>query len=232
MAADRSYNALQASLDYSFQDLELLKRALTHASVGADANNERLEFLGDRVLGLVVAEMLLEKFPNENEGDIGRRFAQLVRAETLTQVGRAVGIDAALSHAGDDANDGLVADATEAVIAALYLDGGYHPAAQFIERCWTPLIRSADAPPRDAKTTLQEWSQARGLGLPKYRDIAREGPDHEPWFTVEVTVAGGAPARAQGNNKRAAEQEAAVLLFIVAGQVVLIGCHECHDAKI
>lgn len=217
MVADRSYDALLASLDYSFRDREFLERALTHTSAGADDNNERLEFLGDRVLGLVVAELLLNKFPGENEGDIGRRFAQLVRAETLTQIGRAVGLDEALSHAGDDANDGLVADATEAVIAALYLDGGYPVAARFIERHWAPLIRSSDAPPRDAKTALQEWSQARGLGLPIYYDIAREGPDHEPLFTVEVNVPGGTPARAQGANKRAAEQEAAALLLAQLG---------------
>ena len=213
MTADRSYSALQTSLDYSFRDLELLERALTHTSVGAERNNERLEFLGDRVLGLAVAEMLLEKFPDENEGHIDRRFAELVRAETLTQIGRAVGIDAALSYAGSEANDGIVADATEAVIAALYLDGGQSAAAAFIGQHWSPLIRSADAPPRDAKTALQEWSQARGLGLPTYRDIAREGPDHDPVFTVEVAVSGGEPARAQGSNKRAAEQEAATLLL-------------------
>ena len=213
MVADRSHDALQASLDYSFRDLALLERALTHTSAGVDVNYERLEFLGDRVLGLVVTELLLDKFPSEDEGDIGRRFAQLVRAETLTQIGRAVGIDVALTHAGDEANDGIIADATEAVIAALYLDGGYPTAARFIERCWAPLIRSSDAPPRDAKTALQEWSQARGLGLPDYRDIAREGPDHEPLFTVEVAVPDGAPERAQGSSKRAAEQEAAALLL-------------------
>jgi ribonuclease-3 len=214
MASDRSYSALQASLDHSFRDPGLLERALTHTSVGTGDDNERLEFLGDRVLGLVVAEMLLEKFPGEDEGDIGRRFAELVRAETLTKIGRAVKIDSALNHAGNGANDGIVADATEAVIAALYIDGGYDAAARFIAAHWSPLIRSADAPPRDAKTALQEWSQARGLGLPKYFDIAREGPDHEPVFTVEATVPGHAPARAQGSNKRAAEQEAAALLLV------------------
>jgi ribonuclease-3 len=213
MTADRSYSAIQISLDYTFQDLELLERALTHTSAGVDVNYERLEFLGDRVLGLVVAEMLLNSFPAENEGDIGRRFAELVRAETLTRIGRKAGIDVALTLAGGDANDSIVADATEAVIAALYLDGGLRAATQFIERQWSPLVQVTDAPPRDAKTALQEWSQARGLGLPKYRDIAREGPDHQPLFTVEVTVAGSPPAHAQGSSKRAAEQEAAALLL-------------------
>lgn len=217
MIADRSYSALQARLDYSFQDLAILERALTHSSADIDDNNERLEFLGDRVLGLAVAKLLLDNFPNENEGDIGRRFAELVRAETLTHIGRALGIDGSLSLAGGTANDGIVADATEAVIAALYIDGGYPAAARFIGRHWAPLIMQSDAPPRDAKTTLQEWSQARGLGLPKYRDIAREGPDHEPLFTVEVTVSGHQAARAQGNNKRAAEQEAAALVLAALG---------------
>jgi ribonuclease-3 len=213
MTAGRSKNVLQFSLDYTFQDLELLERALTHSSAGVDVNYERLEFLGDRVLGLVVAEMLLNSFPAEDEGDIGRRFAELVRAETLTQIGRGTGVAAALTHAGGDANDSIVADATEAVIAALYLDGGLPAAARFIERHWSPLIKVSEAPPRDAKTALQEWSQARGLGLPNYRDIAREGPDHEPLFTVEVMVAGSQSVRAQGGSKRVAEQEAAALLF-------------------
>ena len=213
MTADRTYSALQVGLDYSFRDPKLLERALTHRSAANGNDNERLEFLGDRVLGLAVAEMLLDKYPRENEGAIGRRFAELVRAETLTRIGRAVGIDGALDHAASEANDSAVADATEAVIAALYLDGGFPAAAHFIAAHWSPLIRSSDAPPRDAKTALQEWSQARGLGLPKYLDIAREGPDHEPLFTVEVTVAGHAPAHAQGSNKRAAAQEAAALLL-------------------
>jgi ribonuclease-3 len=217
MAANRSFDALQASLDYAFQNMQILERALTHTSAGRAGDNERLEFLGDRVLGLAVAEMLLDKFPHEDEGDIGRRFAELVRAEALTQIGRTLGIDGALILVGPAANDSIVADATEAVIAALYLDGGYPAAAKFIERHWGPLIKSSDAPPQDAKTALQEWSQAQGLGLPKYSDIAREGPDHEPLFTVEVTVPGRGTASAQGSNKRAAEQEAAAVLLVQLG---------------
>ena len=213
MVADRPHNALQANLEYLFRDPKILKRALTHASASADENNERLEFLGDRVLGLTMAEMLLDAFPGEDEGDIGRRFAELVRAEALTQIGRSVGIDAALTLAGAAANDGMVADATEAVIAALYLDGGYPAAAAFIEHHWRPLINRSDVPLRDAKTALQEWSQAQGLGLPNYRDVARQGPDHQPLFTIEVTVSGHQPATAQGSNKRTAEQEAASALL-------------------
>lgn len=217
MVADRSYSALQASLDYAFQDQQLLERALTHTSAERTGDNERLEFLGDRVLGLAVAEMLLDKFPTEDEGDIGRRFAELVRAEALTRIGRTVGIDRALILTGTAANDSIVADATEAVIAALYLDGGYGAAATFIERHWGPLIRHSDAPPRDAKTALQEWSQAQGFGLPTYRNVARKGPDHDPLFTVEVTVSGHEATSAQGSNKRAAEQEAAALLLAQLG---------------
>jgi ribonuclease-3 len=217
MDSDSQLSALQDRLGYVFQDLKILERALTHTSAGAAQNNERLEFLGDRVLGLAVAEMLLNTFADEDEGAIARRFAELVRAEKLTEIGRAVGIDAALKLSGAAANDGMVADATEAVIAALYLDGGLSAAALFIDRHWGPLINKSDAPPRDAKTALQEWSQAQGIGLPKYRDVSREGPDHEPLFTVEVTVAGAAPARAQGTNKRAAEQDAAALLLTHLG---------------
>jgi len=213
MAVDRAIEALQTRLGHSFRDAALLDRALTHTSAGADGDYERLEFLGDRVLGLVVAELLLEKFPDESEGDIGRRFAQLVRAETLTKIGRAVGIDRALNHAGDGAIDGIVADATEAVIAALYLDGGFATAANFIAAHWSPLIKRSEVPPRDAKTALQEWSQARGLGLPVYTDIARAGPDHAPVFTVAVNISGGEPVEARGSSKRAAEQAAAALLF-------------------
>lgn len=217
MGVDSELSALQGRLDYVFQDPKILERALTHTSAGAIHNNERLEFLGDRVLGLAMAEILLNTFSDEDEGAIARRFAELVRAEKLTDIGRAVGIDTALKLSGMAANDGMVADATEAVIAALYLDGGFPAAVQFIERHWAPLINKSDAPPRDAKTALQEWSQAQGIGLPKYRDIAREGPDHEPLFTVEVAITGAEPARAQGTNKRAAEQDAAALLLTELG---------------
>lgn len=217
MGADSQLSALQGRLDYVFQDLKILERALTHTSAGAAHDNERLEFLGDRVLGLAMAEMLLNTFSDEDEGAIARRFAELVRAEKLTEIGRAVGIDTALKLSGAAANDGMVADATEAVIAALYLDGGFSVAAQFIDRHWAPLINRSDAPPQDAKTALQEWSQAKGFGLPKYRDIAREGPDHEPVFTVEVAVTGAEPVRAQGTSKRAAEQDAAALLLTQLG---------------
>lgn len=217
MAAKRPLSALQASLDYSFRDPLLLEKALTHTSAALADSNERLEFLGDRVLGLVVAEMLLGAFPEEDEGDIGRRFAELARAETLTLIGRDVGIDIAVNHVGTTANDGIVADATEAVIAALYLDGGFAVAAQFIQRHWSPLINRSDAPPRDAKTALQEWTQAQALGLPEYRDVAREGPDHQPLFTVEVSVPGTVPVSAQGGSKRAAEQQAAAALLAQLG---------------
>ncbi|NNE86210.1 MAG: ribonuclease III [Alphaproteobacteria bacterium] len=217
MGADSKFSILQGRLDYTFRDPKILERALTHTSAGAVHSNERLEFLGDRVLGLAMAEMLLNTFTDEDEGAIARRFAELVRAERLTDIGRAVGVDAALKLTGQAANDGMVADATEAVIAALYLDGGFPAANQFIERHWAPLINKSDAPPRDAKTALQEWSQAQGIGLPKYRDVGREGPDHEPLFTVEVTVTGVEPARAQGTNKRAAEQDAAALLLAQLG---------------
>ena len=213
MADAPAGSAPQLRLDYTFRNPELLARALTHTSAGAEVNYERLEFLGDRVLALVVAELLLERFPGEREGQIGRRFAELVRAENLARVGRVCGIDAALTLSGDSANDKMIADATEAVIAALYLDGGYPAAARFIEHHWSPFIARAERPPRDAKTALQEWSQARGLGLPVYQELGRAGPDHKPLFTVAVSVADRAPVEAQGRSKRAAEQVAAAQLL-------------------
>lgn len=204
---------LEERLGHRFADRALLERALTHSSTGIERDYERLEFLGDRVLGLVVAELLLERFPEESEGEIGRRFASLVRAEVLTEVGEALGLPGRLQAEAGSMTDGMVADATEAVIAALYRDGGLAVAADFVRRNWAPLIEKRLHPPRDSKTTLQEWSQSRGMGLPRYTNVGRAGPDHAPTFTVAVTVEGGGTAEAPGQSKRAAEQAAAALLL-------------------
>ncbi len=204
---------LLSHLGHDFADPELLSLALTPAGADAGENNERLEFLGDRVLGLVVAEMLYDHFPSENEGEISRRFSALVRAETLTEIGRETGIDDALTQVRGAANDGTIADAVEAVIAALYRDGGYAVAAEFVRRYWSPRMARAPRPPQDAKTTLQEWSQGRGSGLPEYLELARSGPDHAPEFTVSVSVEGAEPMQDSGASKRAAEQAAAARLL-------------------
>ena len=211
-------------LGHRFTESGLLHEALTHQSAvpsrdTPDASYQRLEFLGDRVLGLVVAELLMARFPDEPEGDLARRLAALVRKESLTLVAEEIELSRFLVLAkgeiesGEHRNPSLLADSCEAVIGALYLDGGLAPAQAFIVRFWTPLLESAEAPPQDSKTKLQEWAQGRGLPLPDYREVGRRGPDHGPIFSVEVTVKGAAPAQGEGRSKRLAEQAAARALL-------------------
>lgn len=218
------HTELEAVLGHTFSDRALLRRALTHSSVARNAaerleTNERLEFLGDRVLGLVVAEMLFARFPEEEEGALARRHAHLVCRPALARV--AAGIDlgtyVALGRSEEDGggreSPALQANACEALIAALYLDGGMEAAGHFIRTHWAALMEEDPRPPKDAKTTLQEWAQARGLALPAYTVIAREGPDHAPQFTIEARLDGHPPVTAEGASKRAAEQAAAAALL-------------------
>lgn len=219
--ADRA--RLAALLDHDFADPALLDEALTHASASgrhgrARRSNERLEFLGDRVLGLLVAHLLVERFPGDAEGALTDRHVALVQKRALAEVGEALGLGPLLRVARGEAETGgrekpaILADACEALIGALYLDGGLTPARRFVERHWAPLLArvAAPSPPRDAKMTLQEWAQARGLGLPAYRVLGADGPPHAPRFTVEVRLPDGRPAAAgEGASKRAAEREAA-----------------------
>lgn len=205
------------ALGHRFSDPSLLEQALTHRSVEAAGRQdyERLEFLGDRVLALVVTEILMQSFPAEREGSLARRLAALVRQETLSEVSREIGLGAHLrlsrgeAEGGGRENDAILADACEAVIAAIYRDGGLEAARGFIERHWRPRVLAVTAPPQDAKTALQEWAQGRGLPLPSYVVVSREGPDHAPAFTVRVAIAGGPAAEGQGSTKRVAEQAAA-----------------------
>lgn len=211
---------LQDSLGHRFKSPGLLTQALTHASAARDRllSNERLEFLGDRVLGLVIAGMLLETFPDEDEGKIGYRFSALARRESLARVGQGIGLGQHIESAksenwdGGRINPGILADCCEAVIAAIYLDSGLDAARDFILRHWRPLMDETPAPPKDAKTTLQEWAQGQGMALPEYRVTVREGPDHAPRFTVEVAVRGKKPVTGQGPSKQAAEQAAAEVM--------------------
>ncbi len=222
-AAAHDIGAACAAFGVAFDDTDLLDRALTHPSANAPggghpASNQRLEFLGDRVLGLIVAARLHQKFPTEQEGELARRFAALVDAATLAKVARRVGLGDFLrlgqgeATAGRD-NPANLADACEALIGALYLDGGLAKAEGFVLREWGPLIAGQESPPRDPKTTLQEWTQARGLGLPDYDVVERSGPAHAPTFAVSVTVEGAAPETARGPTKRAAERAAAAVLL-------------------
>ncbi len=219
---DPNIETLVATLGHGFRRPELLRQALTHASAtpnrrGGQADYERLEFLGDRVLALIIADLLIARFPAEPEGALARRLSALVCRETLAVVAGEIGLDRHLilgpGEQGPEVGASLLADACEAVIGALYLDGGLRAAAGFVEPHWIPCLEAEPTPPQDAKTTLQEWAQGRGLPLPDYREVAREGPPHEPLFTLEVTVQGHAPARGRGRSKRLAQQGAAASLL-------------------
>jgi ribonuclease-3 len=219
---------LEAVLQHRFADPSLLTRALTHRSVvgmrkpgGAVIEtdsfaNERLEFLGDRVLGLVIAELLFKRFKGEAEGQMAQRLAVLVSAPTLARVARASGLETEIRMAsGQSAGDAdaILADACEAVIGAMYLDGGLKPAEAFIRAQWTALVDEAVAPPKDAKSSLQEWAQGQGFPLPVYQVVSQDGPDHAPNFVVTVAVTGQAPTEGRGKSKRIAEQAAATALL-------------------
>jgi ribonuclease III len=222
---------LARGIGHEFACRALFDEALTHPSAltaerrrgrrahPAGRSYERLEFLGDRVLGLVVADLLWRRFENEPEGLLTRRFVQLVRRETLAEIAGALGLGARLVlspaevAAGARMNPGILANSLEALIAAIYLDGGFAAAAAFVRRWWEPLIAAMDRPPHDPKTALQEWAQGRGMPLPSYALVATRGPDHAPRFTVTASVAGAEPAVATASSKRAAETQAAALLL-------------------
>lgn len=206
---------LQEKISYSFLDISLLERALSHPSIANKANNQRLEFLGDAVLGLVVAKIIYDLFPQEKEGELARRQASLVRGETLAQIAREIGLGDALKVAlsevqsGGRDNNSNLEDALEALIGAIYLDGGLTAAENFMLPRWSALAKTASSAPKDAKTALQEWAQGRGLPLPKYALVATIGSAHAPIFTIEASVEGFAPSRAQAASKKLAEHEAA-----------------------
>lgn len=211
--------SLQQRIGYRFNDTKLLDRALTHSSLAKQENNQRLEFLGDSVIGLVVARILYDLFPQEQEGDLARRQADLVRGETLTQVARDIRLGDALKVAtseiqsGGRDNPSNLEDALEALIGAIYLDGGLSAVEAFIVPRWQELAKNVVIAPKDAKTALQEWAQGRGLSLPIYQLIETIGSAHAPIFTIEVIVQGYESAIAKAASKRSAEQAAAGILF-------------------
>ncbi len=212
---------LEAKLFHRFENRQLLSRAFMHSSaVSGDVHsNQRLEFLGDRVLGLVVAEMLHTQYPGESEGELARRFTALVRREALERIARDLRFGDYLilakgeEDSGGRENSANLADACEAVIAAIFIDGGYDAAARFIRRYWAAPMNGERIPPRDAKSALQEWAQAEHGVLPVYRLIARQGPAHAPHFEIEVQVGDFLGATASGGSKQAAEQAAAQILM-------------------
>jgi len=219
-------DALQERIGYRFRQPKLLAGALTHPSAPEAARvawrgygYERLEFLGDRVLGLVVAELLLERFETEDEGALSKRLVALVRKEALVEVARRIDLGPAIDLAAGSGRayarqrETAQADGVEALIGAIFQDGGFQAARDFVRFWWTPLLDAFHAPPKDPKTTLQEWAQGQGLPLPQYRLLTAEGPDHQPTFEIAVAVEGLEPCRASGRSKRAAEQAAATRML-------------------
>ncbi len=211
---------LSGRLGHEFRDPSLLVRALTHGSRGSgEGDNQRLEFLGDRVLGLVMAESLLEADREADEGRIAPRFNALVRRETCAEVAREADLGAGLKLGrsemigGGRKKEAVLADAMEAVIAAVYLDGGLEAARGVVLRLWGGRIAAAPKDARDAKSALQEWAQGRGMAPPAYELIGREGPDHAPRFVIEARLSTGEAERAEGATKRAAEHAAAAALL-------------------
>lgn len=213
--------ALEERLGHRFNSPDRLRRALTHSSMSAPGreDNQRLEFLGDRVLGLVMAEALLGSDRRASEGMLAPRFNALVRKETCAEVAREVDLGAALKLGRSEMMSGgrrklaLLGDAMEAVIAAVYLDAGFDTAKAMILRLWGSRIDTVDEDARDPKTSLQEWAQARGMPPPAYVEVSRSGPDHAPVFTIEVRLATGETAQATAGAKRKAEQQAAEALL-------------------
>lgn len=217
---DKTHEKLQFRLGYRFADADLLERALTHSSAVSpgkriERSYQRLEFLGDRVLGLVVADMLYRRYPGSNEGELSRTLNTLVRKETCADIarqldlGREIILGDSEARSGGADKDAILGDVTEAVIGAIYLDGGLEPARGFIEQHFEDYLADGQANRADAKTTLQEWAQARGLEPPSYVLVERTGPDHAPEFTIGVDLAGFERIEAIGPSKKIAEHRVA-----------------------
>ena len=214
---------LEARIGHSFAEKALLDAALTHISALSGKSRagsyQRLEFLGDHVLGLVVSDMLYRAFPDADEGELSRRLADLVRREACADVARTIDLGAAIKLGPSEANAGgrrrlaILADVCEALIGAVFIDGGYTAATAMIEKLWSERMLTPARPLRDPKTVLQEWAQARGLPTPLYREVERTGPHHDPEFRVSVALPDLGPAEGVGRSKRAAEKVAASVMI-------------------
>lgn len=221
MKLSADLRAFQSRIGHEFDNHELLIRALTHGSISSATrpDNQRLEFLGDRVLGLVMSEQLLNDDPDAPEGTLAPRYNALVRKETCADVARQVDLGAVLKLGRSEMKTGgrrklaLLGDGMEAVIAAVYLDGGLEAARAMIVTLWGDRINQVEADARDPKTALQEWAQARAMTPPSYSEVSRTGPDHAPVFTIKVALSNGQSAEATANSKRAAQQDAARALL-------------------
>ena len=228
MKKSEAIRSFEQRLGYEFSNLSLLVEALTHSSIASDfrKDNQRLEFLGDRVLGLVMAEALLEIDQTAPEGTLAPRFNALVRKETCAEVARQIELGDVLKIGRSEMlsagrrKDALLGDGMEAVIAAIYKDGGFEIAKTIIIKLWGDRIKNVKVDARDAKTMLQEWAQARGQNPPTYEVISRSGPDHAPDFLVKVILASGETSEAMAGSKRQAEQMAAKALLQKIGEVI------------
>ena len=227
-AARAEAAAIEARIGHKFADPSLLATAFTHVSALKSARRrgdsyQRLEFLGDHVLGLIVSDMLYRAFPKANEGELSKRLADLVRKETCADVAKSLGLlegiklGAVGASASARLRTSVIGDICEAVIGAVFLDGGYPAAAQFVERNWEERMRTLKRPLRDPKTVLQEWAQGKGLPTPVYREVERSGPHHDPQFRIAVDLPGLAPAEGVGGSKRAAEKVAASAMIAREG---------------
>ena len=208
---------LEKILGYQFKNPGLLKQALTHSSYSSKLteNYERLEFLGDRVLGLAIARLLYKFFPNEPEGSLSQRHTGLVNKDRVSEVALSLHLDKFVIVANEEIrdNENVMCDVCEAVIGAIFIDGGCECAILFVNNHWKELIDRNMAPPKDSKTCLQEVAHEKNLGSPQYRVISREGSEHEPIFHMEVILAGGLSEKGSGRNKKLAEQEAATKML-------------------
>jgi ribonuclease-3 len=228
---------IEERIGYTFADKALRDRALTHISAlssksGRSGSYQRLEFLGDHVLGLVVSDMLFRTFPKADEGELSRRLADLVRTETCAEIARAIDLGDCIRLGASEANSGgrrrtaILADVCEALIGGVFVDGGYAPAAALVEGLWGARMRAPARLLRDPKTALQEWAQARGLPTPSYREVARTGPHHDPEFKVVVELPALPPSEGVGRSKRAAEQAAAGAMLLREGVDAVAATHE------
>src|SRR4051794_5724069 len=224
VSAKAAVAAIEARIGHKFANADLLITAFTHVSALKTARKrgdsyQRLEFLGDHVLGLVVSDMLYRAYPRADEGELSKRLADLVRKESCADVAKSLGLlddiklGAVGAGAGARLRKSVLGDICEAGIGAIYLDGGYAAASQFVERNWLERMRKPRRPLRDPKTVLQEWAQSKGLPTPVYREIERTGPHHDPQFRVAVDLPGLAPAEGVGGSKRAAEKVAASVMI-------------------
>lgn len=217
-----SYDAFFKRLGYTFSSLNRFEEALTHASATRHRNvkhNERLEFLGDRVIGLVMADLLFKTFPSSDEGDLAKRHAALVSRDALLKIAKILDLETYMVRSASFAGYGQrhkkssLADACEAVMAALYLDGGYQSVYDVVAKLWKPLITDVTNIPEEPKSMLQEWAQGQKLGLPVYTLKNKSGPEHEPIFEVEVCVGKTLTAKGTASSKREAERQAAQSLL-------------------